>query len=399
VDKLKSLSLLISGQLFTSRTETLEDFFKDRVSSLGIIGITSPYASPGSARRRYYENGRLIYEGKIRNIYFSSRKWYSDFLLVLVFGVYFFEILKAAYSFKKKFDIFIGVACFSTLLGLILRRLGLVDKIIYYSIDYYPIPRKLSFNTVIVKAFRIIDKFCARKVDLIWHISPRIPEARDKFSKLKPNCYKHIVVPLTYTKRLLRFKSLEEIERYTIGFVGTLSENQGLQLLIRAMPEIAKRIPQIKVKIIGKGPYKETLEKLVRRYGVERYFEFYGFIKEEEDVLEILSHCTVGIAVWTSKEDDNILYADPGKPKLYAFCGLPIIITTGAIIAEEIVEREAGVSINYESQELINAIVRILNDDELIKRYKKNAFALAKSYTTENVFVRIMDDSLKILFN
>jgi len=394
MNNFSNLKLLISGQLISSRTETLEEYFKNKVNTLAVIGITSPFALQNVSRCSLYNKGRLEKEFKLPSFQIHNMKWYKQPLLFISFSMYIVSIFYAMLRLRKKFDFFIGISCFSAFMGVLLKKIRWIRKLIYYSIDYYPKPLKFGFNSLVVWAFRIVDKFCVKNSDLVWHISPRIAEARYKYAKVPPNSYKHLVAPLTYSEKLLRFKPIEEIERYTIGFVGTLSENQGLQLLIKAMPEIIKEIPQIKVKIIGKGPYENELKKMIKESNLENYFIFYGFIKNDDDVLDILSRCTVGIAPWTCREDDNVLYADPGKPKLYAFCGLPIIITNGTLSAKEIDEKKAGISINYDKEELIKAILSILKDEKKLKEYKKNTYELAKCYTTEKIFSSISWDRI-----
>jgi glycosyltransferase involved in cell wall biosynthesis len=391
---LKDSSILLAGQLFTSRTETIEEYLRERVNVLGVIGIVSAFASKNLSRCSLYERRELKKEFKIPTILIGKRKVFSELLLIPAFILYFISIIRASFRFGKKFDIFIGVACFSTFVGVLLKKLGRVKRVIYYCIDYYPYPKSLCFNTLVVLAFRKVDKLCVKNADIVWHISKRIPEARQRFEKVPIGSYRYIVVPLCYSSRLMRKIPFGDIERWTIGFVGTLSPNQGLQLLIKAMPQILKRLPNIKLKIIGRGPYEEELKKQVRMHYLNSVIEFLGFIKDESEVLNILSHCAIGIAPWTSSEDDNILYADPGKPKLYAFCGLPTIITNGAVsIAPEINDRKAGIAIDYDENALIKAVTFLLADDATLKIYRDNAVALANDYKAETLFSRAFENS------
>lgn len=391
--KIGDLKIILSGQLITSRTETLEEYLKERVDLLGVIGITSPFALKNFSRCTIYEKGRETREFKLPSFQVGNMKWYKQPLLGISFLLYLISMISAAIRLRIKFDIFIGVACFSTFAGIFLKKTKIVKNLIYYSIDYYPMPLKFSFNTLAVSVFRFIDKLCVKNADLTWHISPRIADARYKFTKVFSNSYKHIVAPLTYASRLQRFRPIDQIERYSIGFVGTLSENQGLQLLVKAMPKIIREVPQIKVRIIGKGPYEAELKKMVDTFNLNKYFIFHGFIKDDNEVLEILSRCALGVAPWTCQQDDNVLYADPGKPKLYAFCGLPIIITNGTFIEKEIREKKVGISINYDVNELKEAIIKLLKDEDVFKLYKNNTIEFAKRYTTERIFDSVLRES------
>ncbi|MDI6759055.1 MAG: glycosyltransferase, partial [Candidatus Omnitrophota bacterium] len=347
----KNLKILLSGQLITSRIETLEKYLRARINFLGVIGITSAFSPKNVSRCTLYEKGAKISEFSLPSFQVGNMIWYKQPLLAVSFFMYFIIIIFAALRLQKKFDIFVGVACFSTFVGIILKKLKVIRHLFYYSIDYYSMPKKFSFNTLMVYLFRYLDKMCVRYSDITWHITPAIAEGRFKFSKVPPKTYKHMTVPLTYDSTLFHFQPLEKCERYTIGFVGCLSENQGLQLLVKVMPEIIKEIPQIRIRVIGKGYYERELKAQVRDAGLKNYFIFHGFIKEESGVLDILSKCALGIAPYTSDKDSNVLYADSGKPKLYAFCGLPVIITNGMPAAWEIEEKKAGFVINYDAEE------------------------------------------------
>ncbi|RJP28960.1 MAG: glycosyltransferase [Candidatus Omnitrophota bacterium] len=390
------LKILLCGQLITSRTETLEDYLKNRFRILGVIGITSPFAKINVSRCTLYDGRAIIRQFSFPSFLVSDARWYKQPLLVLSFGLYFVNIIFSALRLKKKFDIFIGVACFSAFTGLFLKKLGITRKLAYYCIDYYPTPKKFSLNTISVILFRLMDRVVVRNADITWHISKRIEDARFKYAGVSPDKYYHTNAPLTYSKSLLRFKPLEEIERYTIGFVGSISENQGLQLLVKALPEIIARVPKVRVRVIGRGPYSGVLNNIVAEAGLKERFIFHGFIKDEAEVLEILSSCALGIAPWTCASDDNIIYADPGKPKLYAFCGIPIIMTNGTPVAEEIETYRAGISINYNESELRDAAIKLLADEGMLREYKVNAGKFAHRYITETIFDSVLEETIKV---
>src|SRR3989338_2783248 len=256
---LSKTDVLLVGQLITSRTETVEDYIRDRARSLAVIGITSPFATENVSRCTLYERGKLTKEFKLPAYLLQHGRWYKQPLLFVSFGIYLLSTLFSVLRLKKKFSVFIGVACFSTTLGIILKKIGVVDKVIFYSIDYAVPGSKFNPELFTRKTFGILDKFCTQHSDFLWHISPKIPHGRYKFVGIHETQYRHTVVPLGYSSKSVRIKRFEDIERWAIGFVGSLSENQGLQLLIEAMPIIIKELPNIKVRVVGHGPYADEL--------------------------------------------------------------------------------------------------------------------------------------------
>ena len=392
-------NILISGQVLNSLTEMLEDYLKSKVKCLGVIGISSPYSTPGSARVTSYENRKLKFNRRIFNIYFRKRRGYDVYLLVLVFVVYYFSLIFSALRFRKKFDYFIGIACFSTSFRILLKWLGVVKKVVFYSIDYFPLQKTTPFEYYMGKSFFILDRFCAKHSDLVWYINPDIAEARSRFGGMDSSKYQTIHVPLGYTEDLLCFRPFSEIERYTIGFVGTLNPNQGLQMVLKAFPKIVKNFPMAKLEIIGDGIFATTVKQMANESSVSERIIFHGFIGDRKKVSQILSKCALGIAPWTMDKDNNIKYADPGKPKHYAFCGLPIIMTRSNILAYEIERMRVGITINYDEVEFIEAVSHFFKDDEFFKEYKNNTLKFAHKYISDNIYREAMIKTEEVISN
>ena len=88
-----------------------------------------------------------------------------------------------------------------------------------------------------------------------------------------------------------------------ILYVGRLERYKGVQYLIRALPRFDK---DIILEIVGKGPYKKSLVKLVRKLGVENRVQFFQDLPRIEllqkyadaDLFVLLSqHEAFGISV------------------------------------------------------------------------------------------------------
>ncbi|MFH1519345.1 MAG: glycosyltransferase [Candidatus Omnitrophota bacterium] len=390
---LQKLKILIAGQLKTSRTETLEDYLRDRTNSLGVIGFMSPFASYDESRCTLYEKGIKKREFSLPSYRVKKASGLRQSFICFSFLVYIYSFFKSFRKLGQKFDVFIGIATFSTMLGLILKKLGKVDKVIYYCLDYYPPSKKLNFNRIINIIFRSIDKLVVRSVDAVWHISPRIKWAREHYTGLSANSYSEVIVPLGYTKGISYDLPLEDRERWSLGFVGTLSENQGLQMVIGAMPELIKEFPEVKVRIIGHGPYTDQLKGMAKGKGLGEHFIFHGFVRDDAQAYSILSRCMAGLATWTGDESDNSLYADPGKPKLYALLGLPTIITSAPYVSELISETGAGEVIDYCANDFISAVKKIIAKEEDFRNYQEGIEKFRPFCLAENIFNKAFSET------
>lgn len=397
MNSLSNLKVLVCGQLITSRTETIEEYLKNKVLELGIIGITSPFAIGNVSRCSLYKKGKLIREFKLPSFQIKNMKWYKQPLLFISYLLHFYAISTSVLRLRKKFDLFIGVSSFSGFLGVFLKKMGIIEKTIFYTTDFAPLVGSFGFDYLGRFFYNLMDKKSVINSDVVWHVSPRIAEAREKFSKISKKSYKHIMVPLGYSFKLEKNRSFDEINRWAIGFIGTLSKNQGLQLLVEAMPEIVRKLPHVRVHVVGHGPYANELIKMVNKSNLKQYFIFHGFIKNDYEAIDIISRCAIGVAPWTLEAYDNSLYADPGKPKYYAICGLPTIITKGPLIATEIKAKKAGIVINYTKEELVQAAIKILGNKEYLKKLRANALSFANCCLSEKIFDEAFRRTLKLM--
>lgn len=395
-NSLKNKKLLISGQVYTSRTETLEEYLKDKVKILGVIGIAGAFQSKNLARCMLYKDAKKVKEFRLPSILIKKYNRFNKILLIPVFILYFYSILLSVFRLREKFDLFIGISHFSGFMGIILKKLGFVKTTIYYCLDYYPPPGGFGFDSLSVKIEGFLDRLTVRKVDFVWNISPRIIEAREITKTVSLNREKQIVVPLCYDINFLCPRPFKEIERWTVGFAGALSKHHGLEMAFQALAKIAPKIPEIKIKIIGSGQFESKLKELVSQLKLYDKVMFYGHL-EAGEMNEILSRCALGIAPWIFEKDSYFLYGDPGKIKLYAFCGLPIIMTKGSLVAEEIEKMKAGVAINYDIEEFVDAVVKLLKDEKLLREYRNSALSFARKYTSENVFTNAWEKTFNLI--
>ncbi|MEH1057789.1 glycosyltransferase family 4 protein [Micromonospora sp. CPCC 206171] len=71
-------------------------------------------------------------------------------------------------------------------------------------------------------------------------------------------------------------------DRPVVVCVSRLVPRKGQDMLIRAMPEIRRRVPDAALLVVGGGPYRAALEKLARQTGVERDVVFTGSVPAAE---------------------------------------------------------------------------------------------------------------------
>ncbi len=80
-----------------------------------------------------------------------------------------------------------------------------------------------------------------------------------------------------------RFRPLPEVRKHrnTLIYVGRVDRRKGVDFLLRAMPAVARRIPDVLLYVGGTGPDLPWLKRYVQAERLERNVEFLGFIADD----------------------------------------------------------------------------------------------------------------------
>jgi glycosyltransferase involved in cell wall biosynthesis len=79
-------------------------------------------------------------------------------------------------------------------------------------------------------------------------------------------------------ERLFQFIEQEQSsvsdDQFTLVYAGTIAKRYGLQTVIQALPLLVQEIPNLCLRIIGKGDYTPVLKQLVKELNVETFVSF-----------------------------------------------------------------------------------------------------------------------------
>ncbi|WP_286264200.1 TIGR04063 family PEP-CTERM/XrtA system glycosyltransferase [Thalassotalea atypica] len=67
-----------------------------------------------------------------------------------------------------------------------------------------------------------------------------------------------------------------------LGFLGSFYAYEGLDLLVSALPQVLKKVPDIKLLLVGGGPQEENLKAQVKELGVDASVIFTGRVPHQE---------------------------------------------------------------------------------------------------------------------
>jgi glycosyltransferase involved in cell wall biosynthesis len=151
-----------------------------------------------------------------------------------------------------------------------------------------------------------------------------------------------------------------DVSKKYVGFVGTLLDHQGVDVLINAAPTVIERFPGALFVVIGEGPLKERWRQQAQERGLGNYFLFTGQVAYEQIPLWInaMDVCTAPFLVKAGLRS-------PVKVFDYLACGRPVVASRIAGTTDIFEGSGAVVLIEPENRDaLAGAIVGLLEDED-----------------------------------
>jgi len=381
---LKKANIALVGHVTESYgpMQALPSFLQRNVDEFTVISHPFSYCGILSSECSFFVKGKLaekynLLRHKFKTFYFLH--YFGDLLITFYF---FFRL-------GKKWDIFIGCDCLNTFCGVLLKELKLVKKVIFYENEY----KVRRFDNVILNlTFHFFNGFTARRSDVIWDSPPGMESLRESQSVLSER-----IIRVPHGVDLEKVKIPKEVvNRYELVYVGHVTDSKGLQLVTSVLGEVVKRVPQVKMTIVGSGPFEEKLRNLVEKNGLQDHYLFWGYT-DHDWTLSYLPKCGVGLAPYTPLDKQALMYAEPLKVKDYLACGLPVIMTKFSQVAQDIEEREMGIAIEYHQKDLKEAILKLFTDKKFYNKCRKNVLSYDKNITWDETYFRSFRKTLKIL--
>jgi glycosyltransferase involved in cell wall biosynthesis len=154
-----------------------------------------------------------------------------------------------------------------------------------------------------------------------------------------------------------------KIDEKIILFLSRIHERKGADMLIEVFSKLKSKFDRVKLVIAGPDEgYLDTLKLIVSKLDIEREVIFPGPLYEK-DKLEAYVDADVFVLPSKSKEESF------GNVVLEALaCGTPVIITNNCGVSEWISD-DVGYVVNYDKDQLRDAIFKVLSDGELRRRF------------------------------
>ncbi len=199
-----------------------------------------------------------------------------------------------------------------------------------------------------------------------------------------------------------RFKYRKRIissgEKIRLISVCRLNEQKGIQNVIKSLVSVLKKHPNIEYIVVGEGGYRETLEKLIKKYNFNDKIKLLGW-RSQEEIAKILdtAHIFILPSVTVSS---GIQEAIPNAIKEAMLMGLPVISTFHGGIAELIKNGKNGFLVpEYDVLRLANKINYVIEHPEVWPVIGKNGRDRVLALFEMNKLGKRLNDIFQALFN
>jgi phosphatidyl-myo-inositol dimannoside synthase len=138
-----------------------------------------------------------------------------------------------------------------------------------------------------------------------------------------------------------------------------LIKNKNIEGVLRAMPQVIKKRPDLLYLVAGDGEFRKELEELSTALNIGKHVKFIGHI--DNDQLPAL-YCASDVFVLPSFiETFGIVYIEAGA------CGKPVIGGKIGGVSDAVIDNETGVLIKDPSnaREISDAILYLLNNKQI----------------------------------
>lgn len=184
--------------------------------------------------------------------------------------------------------------------------------------------------------------------------------------------------------------------RLTVLTSGLLNRNKGIELMLEALPDLARAHPEVVYIVLGAThpevkrrqgeEYRHFLQRRVRELGLEEHVIFHDRYVSFEELCEFIGACDIYVTPYHSKEQmvsGTLAYA-VGMGKA--------VVSTPYLYAEELLSEGRGRLVNFgDIKGLTKTILELIEGDAERHQMRKRAYEYGRAMTWREVARRYLD--------
>ncbi len=259
----------------------------------------------------------------------------------------------------------------------------------YWAARYSTAPTVVTFHTfglklpgIVRTGFRTAFRGLARKVRARIAVSQA---GRTWAEQWFPGPY-HVIPNGVDTGRFTphapRPDALAGGNRYIL-FVGRLEQRKGLPVLLKALPGILKRIPKVRLVVVGSGPQERECRRLCGHLGITAAVDFAGTVPASE-LPGYYAHCSVFASPALGSEAMGIVLIEAMA------AGRPVVASRIQGYDEVIRDGVDGLLVPPgDNRAWTDAILAVLRSEELRNRTGSGALVRSRDFAWPGIAGRV----------
>jgi len=158
--------IIVTHKLYSGAGQDLYRYFKRHNKSVLLVEHSfSSYPDRRTTFSLFYKVNENIRWG-------INYRFFPDLICYIKDFLYTLSVLL---RYPARYGIYFGCGGFNVIVGIMMKTLGWVDKVVFYTIDFTP--RRFK-NKILNNFYLLIDKWCVKFADEVWNLSERMFEAR-----------------------------------------------------------------------------------------------------------------------------------------------------------------------------------------------------------------------------
>ena len=183
-------------------------------------------------------------------------------------------------------------------------------------------------------------------------------------------------VPLRPHEAIRRLRATHHLQGPTFVYVGRLSPEKSLDVLIHAFHHVVAQLPEARLVLIGTGPYRPRLQRLISQLGLASQVVQLGYVPHHELLAANLPRLG-DVFVTASKTENQPL----SIMEALAF-GLPVVGVRARGMPELVTDGENGLLCQPDdSVAMAHCMLRLVNDASLRFHMSQAARASVTNHT------------------
>ncbi|MBI5050226.1 MAG: glycosyltransferase [Nitrospirae bacterium] len=279
---------------------------------------------------------------------------------------------------NKRWDLYVGINGINTLAGIILKKLGIVKYLVFYTADY--VPRRFE-NNILNRIYHWVDRVGIKNADYVWNISKRQVGIRRRQGV--PDSKNRHVPHGAEMNKIIR-PSIESVDAYSLVLAANLVPSIDYKFILDIFKRVAEQISEAKLYIIGTGENELKMKSYTQQLQLDGRVIFKGNMPHDE-LLKFLPYCGIGIAIYTNLCSWTE-FSDSFKIKEYLACGCPVIASGAEAAIEESINSGAVFPVTDGIDSTIEIIERLLKDKKFYSMCRENAVRFMEKMDWSSIY-------------